>query len=418
VYEPSPAVADPVAAMRERVDELGGEDRSRWAGPARAARVVELVELCDRLQAEVARAVGDWDRDAAWVADGALSAVSWLAGHTPLGESAAARQVRTARFARDHEATGRALACRRVPYAQVEILAALAQRREQAYVEGEEFLLESAARFRPAEFTRLARRWRTVVDDLDDAQGPSRAHERRYLHASTTLYGTVRGDFELDAEGGKVFLEALDARTTPDAADGPEPPRSLAQRRADALVDLASEALALDQTGTSEGPSRRPSTGLDALVDIGTLTGDADPASTRAELPGIGPIPGETALRIACDAAVGRIVMRGPSEVLDVGRRSRVVPRALRRALVVRDGGCVFPECRRPAQWCDVHHCVPWSMGGSTDLANCVLLCRRHHVLCHEGGWRIRRGPDGRVEVESPTGTVTHDDRRSPPARE
>jgi hypothetical protein len=399
------AESDPVERIRAALEQLGSEDRLAWSGPARSQRVVELLDVADALQAEVARAVAEWDRDSAWAADGALNPVSWLVDRAPVTPGAAARLVRTARLARDHEATGRAMASGDVSYANVETMASVARRRERYYPEGEALLLRWAGAMPPVDFVNVARRWRTVVDDLADSHDARAAHERRYLHASTTLYGTVRGDFELDAEGGATLLKALDARTVPDSPDGPEPPRTLTQRRADALVDLAAEAIAEGERGG------RPAVGLDTVLDIDTLAHQPDPASARCEIVGIGPIPIDTGLRLACDAAVARVVMRGESEVLDLGRRRRVVSPALRRAIVLRDRGCVFPGCRRDARWCDVHHCVPWELGGATDLANCLLLCRRHHVLCHEGRWRIRRHDDGTVEVESPSGVVT----RRPP---
>ena len=116
----------------------------------------------------------------------------------------------------------------------------------------------------------------------------------------------------------------------------------------------------------------------------------------------MGPVAPETARRLACDAEVGRVLTRGRSEVLDLGRRTRLVSRAQRRALVRRDGGCGFPGCDRPHWWCDAHHIVPWILGGRTDLANLLLLCRRHHVLVHEGGWHLERAPDGTIVAIPP----------------
>jgi 5-methylcytosine-specific restriction endonuclease McrA len=87
--------------------------------------------------------------------------------------------------------------------------------------------------------------------------------------------------------------------------------------------------------------------------------------------------------------------MQGRSQLLDLGRRTRTVPERLRRALVLRDEHCQFPGCRAPASWCDAHHLVWWTRGGETSLWNLVLLCRRHHVAVHEGGWKLERGPDG-----------------------
>ena len=85
--------------------------------------------------------------------------------------------------------------------------------------------------------------------------------------------------------------------------------------------------------------------------------------------------------------------MHGRSEVLDLGRRTRWPTAAQHRALAHRDGGCVFPGCDRPSEWCDAHHLVHWPSGGPTDLDNLALLCRRHHVAVHEGRWSFGRDP-------------------------
>jgi hypothetical protein len=98
----------------------------------------------------------------------------------------------------------------------------------------------------------------------------------------------------------------------------------------------------------------------------------------------------ETARRIACDAGVSRVITKGESEVLDLGRSTRVVPPALRRALALRDKGCTHPGCERPHHWCDAHHVVHWADGGETSLENLVLLCRRHHRVAHEASERKR----------------------------
>jgi len=85
---------------------------------------------------------------------------------------------------------------------------------------------------------------------------------------------------------------------------------------------------------------------------------------------------------------------RRPSQVLDVGRRTRTISPALRRALVVRDAGCVHPGCDRPPSWCEGHHLRHWVDGGTTDLANLILLCRRHHRAQHEGGRALQHRAD------------------------
>ncbi len=110
---------------------------------------------------------------------------------------------------------------------------------------------------------------------------------------------------------------------------------------------------------------------------------------------------------MVCDCAIARIVIKGKSEILDLGRRTRTIPRRLRRAIRLRDQHCQYPGCRAPAAWCDVHHLVHWLVGGETNLENCALLCRRHHVACHEGGWKLARGPDGRITATFEAGGLT-----------
>jgi len=90
------------------------------------------------------------------------------------------------------------------------------------------------------------------------------------------------------------------------------------------------------------------------------------------------------------------------SELLELGRTTRVVSPAQRAALAVRDGGCVFPGCDRPLAWCDAHHLRHWLHGGATDLANLVLLCRAHHRAAHEGGWQLHRHPNGELTATPP----------------
>ncbi len=88
---------------------------------------------------------------------------------------------------------------------------------------------------------------------------------------------------------------------------------------------------------------------------------------------------------LACDASVSRIVFGSGSEVLDVGRKTRVIPAALRRAVVARDRHCIARDCGRPSKWGDVHHRVPWSEDGETIIDNLVLLCHYHHTRIHLG---------------------------------
>jgi hypothetical protein len=130
-----------------------------------------------------------------------------------------------------------------------------------------------------------------------------------------------------------------------------------------------------------------------------TFTGDPDapPATTAG---GQVLTPTQVA-RIACDADVTPIILNGKGVPLFLGRKYRTVTPAQWAALVVRDGGCVFPQCDRPPDLCEAHHLVFWENGGPTDLANLALACFNHHDFAHQG-WQIRMAPDGLPEIIPP----------------
>jgi Domain of unknown function (DUF222)/HNH endonuclease len=117
--------------------------------------------------------------------------------------------------------------------------------------------------------------------------------------------------------------------------------------------------------------------------------------------PGISP---ETARRLSCDASIVAMAEKD-GKPLSVGRRTRSIPPATRRALVARDGRCQFPGCER-RRFVDAHHIRHWAHGGETSLDNLVLLCRHHHRHVHEGGHRLVRDPDGQLEFRRPDGAL------------
>jgi hypothetical protein len=124
---------------------------------------------------------------------------------------------------------------------------------------------------------------------------------------------------------------------------------------------------------------------------------------SRSEIVGAGPGPKATIHRLACDGAIRRVLVDAAGEILDVGRARRLATPAQRAALIVRDGGCVFPGCDCPYRWCEAHHLIPFEDGGATELKNLALLCRHHHHLVHEGKWLLER--NGALwTATSPTG--------------
>jgi hypothetical protein len=109
----------------------------------------------------------------------------------------------------------------------------------------------------------------------------------------------------------------------------------------------------------------------------------------------------ETVERLSCDCSVVRVVEDGEGQPLDVGRKTRSIPPALRRALRTRDGGCRFPGCTAH-RFVEGHHVKHWAHGGETKLSNTMLLCGFHHRLLHEGGYRVELGKHGEARFWGP----------------
>jgi hypothetical protein len=113
-------------------------------------------------------------------------------------------------------------------------------------------------------------------------------------------------------------------------------------------------------------------------------------------------VSAETSRRLACEATRVELRHAADGSVLDVGRRTRAIPPALRRALAARDRGCRFPGCGvRQAQGHHIHH---WANGGPTRLANLLSVCRRHHRALHEEGYTVVRDADGALHFRTPRG--------------
>jgi hypothetical protein len=284
----------------------------------------------------------------------------------------------------------------------------MAREADPAAFERDEAQLVEAARFHSMnDLQRVAAYWRQAVEREHSLDGDDKLRERRRLHASVSFLGMVRVDGDLDPEAGETLLTALRAVLDAESRSRPQDDlRSPAQRRADALSEICRQWLDMADRPTVAG--ERPH----VMVTVGAETLQNTSANT-SELDHVGPIDPETARRFACDASVMRVVMAGRSEPLDVGRRTPVVPPAIRRAVIVRDRICRFPGCDRPHAWCDAHHVVHWADGGPTALPNLVLMCRRHHRMVHQpGGFRLELG-DGRPIFKRPDGSMLED--RAPP---
>ncbi len=349
--------------------------------------IVELRRGIDRLEAQVARRVAVFKRRQGYAADGSFSLVAWLRHNCRLSFSSASEKATLAEQMAEVPETAAAFAAGRIGYDSARVIArTVAKVGTEAYRPGEAAMLESAQRLDPGRLALVAAYLRHCVDPDGVLRDAERDHELRWLNLSQTWEGRYVLDGRLDAEGGACLQVALNALMGPRCPDDDRP---VGQRRADALVELARQRL--DGGTLPEVAGQKPHL---SLVIRSTDSG-------AGELEWAGLVPAATAERIACDVALTRITTDADGEPLDVGRTVRTVPPSLRRALVVRDRGCRFPGCDRPADWTDGHHLRHWAHGGETKLRNLVLLCRRHHRRVHEGGWRLAWG-EGKELVASP----------------
>ena len=175
--------------------------------------------------------------------------------------------------------------------------------------------------------------------------------------------------------------------------------RGRSQQQADAFVQLADNALAAGNLPFL----RTVKPHVVVTIDLADLL---DPHTGHgAARTGFGASISATRARwLACDGGVARIVFGPDGQPTDLGREKRFFPPHLRRALDLRDRGCVFAGCDAPTWWCDAHHVLHWIDGGETSLDNGALLCERHHTKVHHG-FRIERQPDGRWRTYRPDGT-------------
>jgi hypothetical protein len=386
------------------IAELAGEDRAHWPAPALSERVLELLAAQERLHAEMLRLVGAWDRRRAWETDGALTATSWITHRAAVARRHATTMVAAARLTDRNEATAAALATGDLSVAHVEQLArVVTKHRADLYADHETELLDAAATLPLVDFAKVTATWRCLADDHLASDDHQQQYELRRFHVAATFHGAVAVDGVLDPVGGATLKAAVDDLTN--LTHQPGDTRTLPQRRADALVELAERYLAQTQ------PSGGSPVNLNVVVDAATLTSQpVDLVKARCEIEEVGAITRSALEQLACDCTVTRVVMAGASQVLDMGRRTRLVTSAQRRALTVRDRHCRFPGCRRPAHWTDAHHIISWLVGGLTNLDNLVLLCRRHHTMIHTTAWSITRHHDGTIQFTPPR---THD----PPAQ-
>jgi hypothetical protein len=391
-----------VSELLSALDALATDDLDGVAAPQLLDRSALLVRARNRIDAELARTVRRADCVQASDHDGIKSMASWLRGHLRLSPGAASQIVRNGRALEQLPAVAAACADGMVTAEQVSVIAPVTRPENvvAAAEQGVDLLAVDAALAAVAATRQHADLGKVVHHYLSrlDPDGPEPdPTESRSLSLAKHDDGSLTGRLELDAVGGEKLQAALESILQANRPAGDT--RTRAQQLADALVQLADNALAggnLPFLRTVK-PHVIVTIGIDDLVDP-----SVGPGAART---GFGAEISAARVRIlACDGNVTRIVIGPEGQPLDLGRDKRITPPHLRRAVEQRDWHCVFAGCHAPSFWCDVHHLVHWADDGETCLENLALLCERHHTKVHHG-FTVVRDPHGRWRTYRPDGT-------------
>ena len=367
--------------------------------------LVEQFKTIDTCLANWLLALDNFDTWGAWAEDSASSCLSWLQVHCRMARSTAADKLRVARQLGRRKVLADALAAGDASYSQVRALS----RVERVDDDADRELLAFAQDLNMSQLENFVRHERRIADQ---DRPPVDGYDKRGLYRLPGFAGGLdRLIIDATADEIERIMNLLDAfldaeyhanrkssmktvgdpeessMKTPDSSE-PIPRPGIRARRVDALLDLLEHA-AYENHDTID--IERAAIGV--TVNYETLI-DTDHGGAADLSSGAG-ITGEAARRLACDAAIHRIIVRGESEILDIGRKTRTWTVAQRRAIKARyNHRCGFPDC--PRRIYQIHHIRWWENDGETAIDNGIPQCFHHHHLVHEGGWNINYNPDHR----------------------
>ena len=341
VTSPEAVVRRSMGMTVHEIDELGEQ-------------VAKCAAVVDAATHEFLTQVRAFDEAGGWQQQGATSMAAWLAYRVGLTPGVAREKVRVSRVLAQLPATDDALRLGQISYWKVRELSRVAT------ADSEAELLELAAQTTGAQFEKVCRLFRQT-----QREGvPAECEPQRWVHQRGTQDSMVRLTVQVRPEEAATLTAAMEsASDTGELVDG--------------LMAMAEE------TARGDKPHRPPAEVV-VHVNADTLTG---------ELPDGSGVPTEVCERLLCDAGVIPVLEDKHGQTLNVGRKSRSVPAAVRRALRMRDKGCRVPGCDH-TRWVDAHHIQHWARGGDTSLSNMVLLCSAHHRLLHDGviGIKVSEG--------------------------
>ena len=361
----------------------------------------EITELAGHLNAANYRwlsLIAEFDRRQGWSDGATQSCAHWLNWKCGIDIGAAREKVRVAHALTKLPLIATAMERGELSYSKARALTRVACEQTEKY------FLQIALHGTAAHVEKLVRGYRRAKEAAELSREAQQQATRKVSFFYDTD-GSLVLNARLPAEIGSLVIKALDAAVNDPAVrdvsaeTSPQKPNygvmsepaverpSWSARRADALGRIAESFLQHGAEDMSSGDRQQ----IVIHVDAETLQ---ERMAGRCELEDGPSMAAETARRLACDASVVTILEDTDGEPLNVGRKTRSIPPALRRALNARDRGCRFPGCPN-TRYVDGHHIHHWADGGETKLSNLVQLCRFHHRQVHEGKVEIQQLDDG-----------------------
>lgn len=334
-------------------------------------------------------ALREFDERKGWHEQGATCCTAWLSWRIGLSPGAARDRMRTAHALARLPQISAALERGEVSYSQVRALTRVARDDNEAE------WLNIAHHSTASQLERMVRgcrqAQRAAAPDFDE-----QTREERSLVTYFDDTGMLVLQGRLPPVEGARLQKVLDAirMESPSVTGGDK-----RQRQADALVEVVERATSCSGGCAGEHPKLPAPQIVVHVAEQGLHSHSPD---LRREIEHGPSASAESVRRLACDAETIRMLHGNDGKVLHVGRRTRVVSAAIRRALEHRDGRCRFPGCENTRT--DAHHIVHWADGGETSTSNLVLLCRRHHTRVHEERYAIERRGDDLIFIP-PEGT-------------
>ena len=339
--------------------------------------------------------IAEFDRREAWGGAGIRSCAHWLNWKCGIAIGAAREKVRVARCLEALPKIDEAFASGAISYSKTRAMTRVAT------AANEDYLLMIAQHGTASHVEKLVQKVQRV-ESLNKPNSEQSLHDAREFSSYQDEDGMWVIKAKLPPEVGCLVVKAIDeivragesnknvpAGTSEGFNDGHfyEEKDSFPMRKADALAVMAEHYLASAQGGTLAGSERCQ---VMLHVDVDTLKGSDSHAKhglRHCHTDGHWIAP-TTAKRLCCDASLVTVLEDDKGNVLNIGRRSRIIPPAIARALAIRDTSCRFPSCCA-TKFLDAHHIQHWADGGETKLNNLVTLCRHHHRLLHQGEFTL-----------------------------